>query len=178
MTLTPSGSGTGKSGLARCTSFVATRSAPKPICPSSRHLFVRESRYRTIVALPMAPSFNEGEEVVVRELLTTSRPTAEPGASIHAPRVGDQCVVLRVLDPDHRTVECSDSDGRFRWVADFHIEELSPALSAWIFSVREISAGAYLASGDGPRKMHVESTDTDPNKSLADCREFALRYPE
>jgi hypothetical protein len=130
------------------------------------------------MALRMAHEFQEGEEVVVRILLTTSRPVAEPRTSNHSPRIGDRCVVLRVLDAEHRTLECPDSDGRVRWIAEFQIDELSPPLTAWTFSVREISVGAYLASGDGPRKMHVESTDTDPNKSLANCREFALKYPE
>jgi len=47
-----------------------------------------------------------------------------------------------------------------------------------IFDVREVSASVYRAVGIGPQKMHVESTDIDPDKALADCRAFVLRYPE
>jgi len=45
------------------------------------------------------------------------------------------------------------------------------------FDVSEISPGAYCAMARGPRGMRAESTDTDLDKVLADCRAFALRYP-
>jgi hypothetical protein len=63
------------------------------------------------------------------------------------------------------------------WLATFHVDELAPALVDWEFAVTGASAGCYRATGSGPRNMRVESTDGDPDKVLADRREFALRYP-
>ena len=40
----------------------------------------------------------------------------------------------------------------------------------------EVSNGVYRATGKGPHGTGVESTDTDPEKVLAHCREFAMRY--
>ena len=48
---------------------------------------------------------------------------------------------------------------------------------AWAFQVEEVSAGVYRCTGIGPRGVRVESTDSDPEKVLADCRTFARRYP-
>ena len=126
----------------------------------------------------MMDTFAEHEIVLVRKLLTSYREVTGSSGIGRQPRVGDQAAVVNISKPDHRILECVDSDGRTLWLAEFHVEELAPPLDAWNFRVTEVSAGAYRAEGNGPRRMHVESTDTDPDKALADCREFALRYPQ
>src|SRR6266498_1587325 len=90
---------------------------------------------------------------------------------------GDQGAIVHILGAEHCIVECVDSSGLTSWLADFHVDELAPSLDRWKFDVREVSATVYRAVGIGPRNMHVESTDTDPEKALAECRAFALRYP-
>jgi hypothetical protein len=82
-----------------------------------------------------------------------------------------------MLDLEHRVVECVDSSGYTAWIADFHVDELAPALNGWKFEVSEVNAAVYRVVARGPRNMCAESTDADLDKALADCRAFALRYP-
>lgn len=116
--------------------------------------------------------------VVVRKLVQPRRQVTGTERVLRQPRVGDQGTVVRVPGADWRTVECVDSSGCTLWLGDFHVDELAPPLGHWTFRFAEVSPGAYRATGDGPRGVHVESTDSDPEKATADCREFALRYPD
>ena len=115
--------------------------------------------------------------MVVRDLRQEHRDVQGSAAAPRQPFVGDQGTIVHAGDQWTRTVECVDASGYTTWLADFHIDELAPALPAWSFDVREVSPNAYCATGCGPRGMRVESTDSDPDKALADCRAFALRYP-
>jgi hypothetical protein len=122
--------------------------------------------------------FRELEVVVVRGLVAATRDVTGTEGVVRQPRVGDLATVVDILDAAHCTVECVNSSGETRWLADFHLDELGPDLEAWKFDVREVSSGVYRAVGSGPRGMRVEATDTDADAALADCRAFALRYPE
>jgi hypothetical protein len=126
----------------------------------------------------MTVGHRELDIVVVEKLLVPTRDVTGTERMTRQPRVGDQGTVVRVLDGEHCVVECIDSSGFTVWLADFHVHELAPVLDRWRFQIEEISAGVYRAMGTGPRNMRVESTDTDPDKTLADCREFALRHRE
>ncbi len=123
----------------------------------------------------MADIYPEYKVVLVRKLIEPQREIDGTSGALHQPRVGDQAVVVSVLEPEHRILECVDSSGRTRWVAEFHIDEIVEPPDNWSFQIVEVSPCVYRASGTGPRGMHAESTDTDPDKALADCREFALR---
>lgn len=126
----------------------------------------------------MNPTYRELDVVVVRTLFEPTRNVTGTDRVVRQPRVGDQGAIVRILGSEHCTVECVDSSGLTSWLANFQFDELAPRLHRWNFDVREVSASVYRAVGMGPRKMHVESTDTNPDKALADCRAFALRYPE
>jgi len=126
----------------------------------------------------VTPTYRELDVVVVRTLLVPTRNVTGTDLVVRQPRVGDQGAIVHVLPSEHCVVECVDSSGLTSWSADFHVDELAPPLNRWTFDVREVSASVYRAVGSGPRNMHVESTDPDPDKALADCRAFALRYPE
>ncbi len=121
--------------------------------------------------------YRELDVVLVRTLLVPTRNVTGTDRVVRQPRVGDQGAIVHILGAEHCIVECVDSSGLTSWLADFHVDELAPSLDRWKFDVREVSATVYRAVGIGPRNMHVESTDTDPEKALAECRAFALRYP-
>jgi hypothetical protein len=125
----------------------------------------------------MTSTYRELDVVVVRTLLVPTRNVTGTHRVVRQPRVGDQGAIVHILSSEHCVVECVDSSGLTSWLADFQFDELAPSLDRWNFDVREVSASVYRAVGIGPRKMHVESTDTDPDKALADCRAFAGRYP-
>ena len=118
----------------------------------------------------------EGDVVVIRQLIASKREVDGTEGATRQPRVGDQGAIVHVIGPDRRLVECIDSSGMTAWLATFHIDELSPTPVGWSFRVMETSSGVFRAVGAGPRGMIVESTDTDADKVLADCRQFALRY--
>jgi hypothetical protein len=123
-------------------------------------------------------SYRELDVVVVRRLIVPTRTVTGTDGVVRQPRIGDQGAVVRLLGSGRCLVECVDSSRSPLWLSEFHSDELAPALDKWRFDVREVSASAYRAVGNGPRNMRVESTDADPDKALADCRAFALRYPE
>jgi hypothetical protein len=124
----------------------------------------------------MSACYHEHDVVVVRLLLQSTRYVTGTTGVVRQPRIGDAGAVVHILDDAHCTVECVDSSGRTCWLADFHVDELTPELADWTFDVHEVSAGVYRGVGRGPQRMSVESTDTDPDKVLADCRTFALRF--
>jgi len=126
----------------------------------------------------VTPTYLELDVVVIRALLEPTRNVTGTDRVVRQPRVGDQGAIVHILGSEHCMVECVDSSGLTWWLADFQFDELARPLDHWNFDVREVSPSVYRAVGFGPRKMHVESTDTDPDKALADCRAFALRYPE
>lgn len=126
----------------------------------------------------MTPAYREFDVVVVRTLLLPTREVTGSDRVVRQPRAGDQGSIVHILGNDSYIVECVDSSGLTVWLADFHADELAPYLDRWTFDVREVSACVYRAIGTGPRNMRVETTDTDPDRALSDCREFALRYPE
>jgi hypothetical protein len=67
--------------------------------------------------------------VVVCSLNTATRQVTGTVGAVHPPRVGDQGAVLAVIGANIFQVECVDSSGRTRWLADF--EPLSSPLS-WV----------------------------------------------
>jgi len=136
--------------------------------------FLRASPRGTVVGV--AAVFHEFDAVVVQCLSVPTRAVTGTAGMVRQPRVGDCGAVVHVLDSERCTVECVDGSGMTAWLADFSFAELAPPLDHWKFDVREVSAGVYRAVGSGPRNMSVESTDTDADKALADCRAFALRY--
>ena len=125
----------------------------------------------------VTPAYREFDVVVVRTLLTATRNVTGTDRVMRQPRIGDQGSIVHILGTENCIVECVDSSGLTPWLADFHVDELAPWLNRWTFDVREVSSSVYRVVGSGPRNMHVESTDTDPERALADCRAFALRYP-
>lgn len=48
-------------------------------------------------------------------------------------------------------------------------------LSGWSFEVDEVSAGVYKVRGTDQAGRHVESTGTDPDAMLLECKKAALR---
>jgi hypothetical protein len=122
--------------------------------------------------------FNELDVVVVRELLTGHRHVDGTAGVVRQPYLGDIGTVVHVHDSKNFIVECIDSDSGYTlWLAEFHADELVCPPSAWTFRLSEVSPGAYMATGVGPRGMHAESKDSDPVRATANCRAFAIRYP-
>ena len=122
--------------------------------------------------------FDYLDVVVVRELLTAHRHVDGTAGVVRQPYLGDIATIVHVHDSKNYVVECIDSDSGYTlWLADFHVDELAKPPSGWAFRLSEVSAGVYLATCDGPRGMHAESTDSDPVRATANCRAFAIRYP-
>lgn len=120
--------------------------------------------------------FNELDSVVVRELRSPSRQVDGTEGFVRQPRVGDQGTIVYVLGPTAYLVESVDGAGGTIWLAEFSADELAPPPAGWRFSVEEVSAGVYRASGTGPNGMRTEATNQEPSVAVAVCREFALRH--
>ena len=121
--------------------------------------------------------FQEFDVVIVRALLTPARRVDGTEGVVRQPIVGDVGTIVHVHTPSDYIVESVDDRGYTIWLADFSINELALPREGWTFTAEEISPGVYRARGEGPRNMRTESTDTDPVRAIAKCREFALRYP-
>ncbi len=119
--------------------------------------------------------FRELAVVAVRALNTPIRHVLGTHGICRQPRIDDIATVVAVLAPTRYSVECTSSSGGTFWLADFDFEELVEFPDGWSFELHEVSSGVYTATGRGPHQETVESTDSDPDKVLADCRVFALR---
>ena len=93
----------------------------------------------------MTSTYREHDVVIVRTLLRPNRDVTGSDNAARQPRIGDQGASVQVLDASRRLVECVESSGRTAWIAEFHIDELSPPLDHWRFELDEISAGVYRA---------------------------------
>jgi hypothetical protein len=123
--------------------------------------------------------FAELEVVVVRALLVPTRAVSGTEGCVRQPNLGDEGTIVHVLGPRDFIVECVDpGTGYTLWIADFKDMELTAPPRGWLFSLSEVSAGVYRAAGDGPRGLHVESTDDDATRATANCRAFAIQHPE
>ncbi len=122
--------------------------------------------------------FAELDVVIVRALLVPTRSIDGSDGFCRQPRVGDQGTIVHVLGRDDFVVESVDASGHTVWLADFHRDELAIPPKGWRFTAEEVSPGVYRATGHGPRSLHVESTDSNLDIAIADCRVFALRFPE
>jgi hypothetical protein len=107
--------------------------------------------------------FNELDVVIVSTLCSESRHVTGTSGIVRQPYLGDIGTIVHVHAPTDYIVECVDENtGGTLWLADFRIDELVSLPPAWRFHLSETSAGVYTATGEGPRGMHVESTDADP----------------
>jgi len=167
---------TGVEGRGGCRASIHLAGGCREILPARRTSTAW--RARQVEGCRVMSPYRELDCVIVRTLRTPTREVSGTDQVVRQPRVGDQGSIVHVLDSTHVVVECVDSSGYTPWVADFHVEELARLPKGWTFEVAEVSPGAYCAVARGPRNMRAESTDTDPDKALADCRAFALRYPE
>ena len=122
--------------------------------------------------------FAELDVVIVRALLVPTRSVDGSDGRCRQPRIGDQGTIVHVLDADAFVVESVDASGYTIWLADFRRDELAIPPKAWRFVSEEVSPGVYRATGHGPRGLHVQSTDSNLEIAIADCRAFALRFPE
>jgi hypothetical protein len=119
--------------------------------------------------------FSEIDVVVIRKLVSSSRPVDGTAGLVRQPVVGDAGTIVQVLAPHRFTVECvEEGTGCTIWLADFDAGELAEPPVDWRFAISEVSANVYRATGDGPRGLHVESTDTNATLALANCRAFAI----
>jgi hypothetical protein len=122
--------------------------------------------------------FAELDVVVVSKLLVPDRRVDGTQGCVRQPCLGDDGTIVHVLGPHDFIVECVDpNSGYTLWLADFKADELAVPPKNWRFTLAEVSAGAYRATGDGPSGLHVESTDSDPTRATANCRAFAIRNP-